>query len=155
MCPRRWCPPRLLVLITYRWHLPRAGTEAIQISVGGIWNWEKERCRWEDRKKKKNGEGDDNSSCGLEVAGTFNKAEERDGCRRWTYVSGKSTGLVLILLCKANMYSSINGHCRWSGGNTGKYIELLLCQRKSAPPHPQRQPRRTTTAPTSFKQSFK
>lgn len=32
-----------------------------------------------------------------------------DGRRR-TYLSGNSTGLVLILLCKANMFSSINGH---------------------------------------------
>lgn len=32
-----------------------------------------------------------------------------DGKKR-TYLSGNSTGLVLILLCKANMFSSINGH---------------------------------------------
>lgn len=42
-----------LVLITCRWHLLRAGTKAIQIFVGGIWNWEKERCRWEDSKTGK------------------------------------------------------------------------------------------------------
>lgn len=31
-----------------------------------------------------------------------------------TYVSGNSTGLVRILLCKASMYSSMKGHCRKS-----------------------------------------
>lgn len=36
----------------------------------------------------------------------FNKVE--------TYVSGNSTGLVLILLCNASMYSSMKGHCRKS-----------------------------------------
>lgn len=59
----------------------------------------------------------------MAVSVSFNKADERESYRRGTYVSGKSTVLVLILLCKASMYSSMNGHCRWSRGeseNTGK-----------------------------------
>lgn len=51
------------------------------------------RCRWRITKVKM-------------MTVHFNKVE--------TYVSGNSTGLVLILLCKASMYSSMKGHCRKS-----------------------------------------
>lgn len=46
----------------------------------------------------------------VQAAGDSNTGE---GYRKLTYLSGNSTGSVLILLCKANMFSSINGH--WSG----------------------------------------
>lgn len=46
----------------------------------------------------------------VQAAGDSNT---REGYRKWTYLSGNSTGFALILLCKANMFSSINGH--WGG----------------------------------------
>lgn len=56
------------------------------------------RCRWRITKVK--------MMTVLKNKVSSNKVE--------TYVSGNSTGLVLILLCKASMYSSMKGHCRKS-----------------------------------------
>lgn len=66
----------------------------------------------------------------------FSCGQEEDEMARTsflgTHVSGNSTGLVFILLCKARMYSSINGHCRESRGKPHRrYIELLLNQTQS------------------------
>lgn len=88
----------------------------------------------------------DDNSCGLEVAATSSlsplmKQKRRKGRWRRTYVSGNSTGLVLILLCKANMYSSINGHCGegGEGKTTARHIELLRHRGNTQRTSPSRQ----------------
>ena len=139
----------VLVLITGRWHLLCAGTDccAELLSFFGsvICNWKREwnasaiamQMSWMELRPL---------GCYV-TAVSFNQAEERDGRRRWTYTSGKSTGLVLILLCKANMYSSINGHCRWSRRESGKHKqEHWITTVPEEKLHARRQARQITAA---------
>lgn len=104
---------------------------AIHVFADAIWKWKKRWqwfCDWDAVEKTANGRIgwlQRWTGSGRDIAAVFfNKVEERQGCRGWTYVSGKSTSPVLILLCKANMYSSINGHCRWSRGKTVRNTQL-------------------------------
>lgn len=124
MCTGCWCLPftsfsfQRLVLITCRWHFLCDTRhwllwQTICNFVGAFCNWKR---AWrgfltEMRMQLLTGGG------WSITAVSFKKVEEREGR---TYVSGNSTGLVLILLCKANMYSSIKGHCRWSRGTRVK-----------------------------------
>lgn len=66
----------------------------------------------------------------LKQHGSFYRGQR---CKRRTHISGKSTGLVRILLCKASMYSSINGHYRWSRAKGIKTTRKAHLITQSAP----------------------